>query len=85
VQSAATSLPPAQVEPQGRSGQGPGQGGPRSVREALLAMDLRQAGVRNEELRKLGEAMASRLGTDAPDTGKLRTLQELLQNLVKDR
>jgi acyl transferase domain-containing protein/acyl carrier protein len=81
VHSAATSVSPSQVEPKGRSG----QGGPRSVREALLAMDLKQNGVKPEELRKLGEAVSSRLGTAAPDTGKVRTLGELVQNLVKDR
>ncbi|WP_257452840.1 type I polyketide synthase [Archangium lipolyticum] len=86
VQSAAVSVPPAQVESLGRSGHGSnGLGGSRSVREALLAMDLRQAGVKNDELRKLGEAMASRLGTTVPEADKVRTLQELLQHLVKDR
>jgi acyl carrier protein len=81
VHSAATSVSPSQVEPKGRSG----QGGPRSVREALLAMDLKQTGVKPEELRKLGEAVSSQLGTAAPDTGKVRTLGELVQHLVKDR
>jgi acyl carrier protein len=80
VHSAATSLPPAHVEPKDT-----GKGGPRSVREALLAMDLRRAGVKNEEVRKLGEATASLLGTAAPDTTKVRTLGELVQHLGKDR
>jgi hypothetical protein len=79
VHSAATSLSPATVEPKG----GSGKGGPRSVREALLAMDLRQAGVKNDEVRKLGEAVASRLGTTPPDTSKVRSLGELAQHLGK--
>jgi len=80
VHSAAASVSPAQVDPKGRSG----QGGPRSVREALLALDLRRTGVKPEEIRKLGEAMSSALGTTAPDTGKVRTLGELAQHLVKE-
>jgi acyl carrier protein len=80
VHSAAASVSPAQVDPKGRAG----QGGPRSVREALLALDLRQTGVKPEEIRKLGEAMSSALGTAAPDTGKVRTLGELAQHLVKE-
>ena len=79
VHSAATSLSPATVEPKG----GPGKGGPRSVREALLAMDLRQVGVKSDEVRKLGEAVASRLGTTPPDTSKVRSLGELAQHLGK--
>ncbi|HEX8440440.1 acyltransferase domain-containing protein, partial [Archangium sp.] len=81
VHAAATSVAPSQVEPKGRSG----QGGPRSVREALLAMDLKHNGVKPEELRRLGEALSSQLGTAAPDTGKVRTLGELVQHVVKDR
>ncbi|HEX8820657.1 MAG TPA: phosphopantetheine-binding protein, partial [Archangium sp.] len=81
VHLAATSVSPSQVEPKGRSG----QGGPRSVREALLALDLPRTGVKPEEIRKLGEAMSSALGTTAPETGKVRTLGELAQQLVKDR
>jgi len=75
VHSAATTVSPAQVDPKGRS---------RSVREALLALDLKRTGVKPEELRKLGEAMSSALGTAAPDTGKVRTLGELAQHLVKE-
>ncbi|MGZ3460832.1 MAG: acyltransferase domain-containing protein, partial [Archangium sp.] len=59
--AAAAAIAPPQ-EPAKRSG----GGGPRSVREALLAMDLRQAGVKDGELRKLGEAASSRLGVAAP-------------------
>ena len=33
---------------------------------------------------KLGEAMASHLGTAVPETGKVRTLGELVQHLTKD-
>ncbi|ATB36408.1 beta-ketoacyl synthase [Cystobacter fuscus] len=62
-----------------------GGGGPRSVRDALLAMDLRQVGVKQDELRRLGEAMSSRVGVAAPDMGQVRTLGELVQHLVKDR
>jgi acyl carrier protein len=59
--SHARAAAPAPVveEPAKRSG----GGGPRSVRDALLALDLRQAGVKDGELRKLGEAMSSRVGT----------------------
>ncbi|MFL5355571.1 beta-ketoacyl synthase N-terminal-like domain-containing protein [Archangium sp.] len=74
-------LPPAAEEAVQRSA----GGGPRSVREALLAMDLRQVGARGEELRKLGEALASSVGVAAPDTGKVRTLGELVQQLLKER
>ncbi|PTL82062.1 type I polyketide synthase [Vitiosangium sp. GDMCC 1.1324] len=81
--SAAAAAPPAAAaeEPSKRSG----GGGPRSVRDALLAMDLRQVGAKDGELRKLGEAMSTRLGVSAPDTGKVRTLGELVQQLIKDR
>ncbi|WP_395817751.1 beta-ketoacyl synthase N-terminal-like domain-containing protein [Archangium minus] len=79
--SAVAAAPPPAEEPSKRSG----GGGPRSVRDALLSMDLRQAGVKNEELRKLGEAMSSHLGVAAPDTGKVRSLGELVQHLIKDR
>jgi acyl transferase domain-containing protein/acyl carrier protein len=79
--SARAAAVPAAEEPAKRSG----GSGPRSVREALLAMDLRQVGVKDAELRKLGEAMSSRLGVAAPQTEKVRTLGELVQHLLKDR
>ncbi|MFY0525475.1 beta-ketoacyl synthase N-terminal-like domain-containing protein [Archangium gephyra] len=62
-----------------------GGGGPRSVRDTLLAMDLRQAGAKDGELRKLAEAMSSRLGTAAPETESVRSLSELAQQIVKGR
>ncbi|HYO51418.1 polyketide synthase [Archangium sp.] len=79
--ASARAAAPAVEEPVKHSG----GGGPRSVREALLAMDLRQAGVKDGELRKLAEAMSSRLGVAAPESEKVRTLGELVQHLVKDR
>ncbi|MCY1074897.1 type I polyketide synthase [Archangium lansingense] len=81
--SHARAAAPAPVveEPAKRSG----GGGPRSVRDALLALDLRQAGVKDGELRKLGEAMSSRVGTAAPETESVRTLSELAQKIVKGR
>ena len=60
-------------------------GGQRTVRDALLALDLRQVGARSEELSRLGHAVASRLGAPSPDTGQVRTLGELVQHLRKDR
>jgi acyl carrier protein len=74
-------LPPAAEEAVQRSA----GGGPRSVRDALLAMDLRQVGAKGEELSKLGEALASSVGVAAPDTGKVRTLGELVQQLLEER
>jgi len=69
-------------EPSKRSG----GGGPRSVREVLLAMDLRQAaGMTNEEFQNVATAMASRVGTPAPDTSKLRSLDDLKKKLIGDR
>jgi hypothetical protein len=55
------------------------------VRDALLAMDLRQVGAKPDELRRLGEAMSSRVGVAAPDMGQVRTFGELVQHFVKDR
>jgi len=57
----------------------------RSVRDALMGLDLRQAGARDEELRRLGQAVASRVGAPPPEGGPVRTLGELLQRLRKDR
>jgi acyl carrier protein len=76
----AAAPAPVAEEPARRSG----GGGPRSVREALLAMDLRQVGVKGEELRKLGEALASRVGGARPDTSEVRTLGELARRVGKD-
>ncbi|HYO64476.1 MAG TPA: hypothetical protein VEU33_00230, partial [Archangium sp.] len=60
-----------------------GNGGPRSVRDALLSMDLRQTGVKEGELRKLAEALSSRLGIAAPETESVHSLSELAQKIVK--
>jgi acyl carrier protein len=73
---------PAPEQPAKRSG----GGGPNSVRDTLLAMDLRQAaGLKDAELRKLAEAMSSRLGAATPETESIRTLSELAQQIVKGR
>ena len=78
----AAAPAPVAEQPAKRSG----GGGPRSVRDTLLAMDLRQAaGMKDGELRKLAEAMSSRLGTAAPETESVRTLSELAQQIVKGR
>ncbi|WP_375771065.1 acyltransferase domain-containing protein [Archangium gephyra] len=77
----AAAPAPVPEQPARRSG----GGGPRSVRDTLLAMDLRQAGVKDGELRKLAEAMSSRLGTATPETEPVRTLSELAQQIVKGR
>jgi acyl carrier protein len=78
---AAAPVSVATEQPAKRSG----GGGPRSVRDTLLAMDLRQTGVKDGELRKLAEAMSSRLGTAAPETESVRSLSELAQQIVKGR
>jgi acyl transferase domain-containing protein len=96
VERAQASGAPASVAPPGpaaSAGGAPveqparrsGGGGPRSVREALLAMDLRQVGVKDEEVRKLGEALSSRVGGATPDTSEVRTLGELVRRTSKGR
>jgi len=82
----ATGSAPPVVAPPEEPSKRSGGGGPRSVREVLLAMDLRQAaGVTNEEFQNVATAMASRVGTPAPDTSKLRSLDDLKKKLIGDR
>ncbi|HEX5748379.1 MAG TPA: beta-ketoacyl synthase N-terminal-like domain-containing protein [Archangium sp.] len=77
----AAPAPATAAEPPAKRANG---NGPRSVREALLSMDLRQAaGLKDGEVRKLAEAMSSRLGVATPETEPVRTLSELAQQLVK--
>ncbi|HSP77220.1 MAG TPA: acyltransferase domain-containing protein, partial [Myxococcaceae bacterium] len=78
LSAAATTAAPSSASPSG-------SGSPRSVREALLTMDLLRAGVKNEELRRLTQALSSRLGVSPPEEGELRTLLELIQRLGKEQ
>ncbi|MFY0573338.1 hypothetical protein ACN28S_02280 [Cystobacter fuscus] len=55
------------------------------MRDALLAMNLRQVGAKQDELNRLGEAMSSRVGVAAPDMRQVNSLGELVKHFVKDR
>ena len=94
IQSTGTPAAPARAAPARAPAPAPvseppakrsGNGGPRSVRDALLTLDLQQAGVKDGELRKLAEAMSSHLGLAAPETESVHSLSELAQKIVKGR
>jgi acyl carrier protein len=61
----------------------PGNGAPRSVREALLSMDLSRLGVSPAEVHRLGEALSSRLALPPAELGGVKTLGELVRRLGK--